>query len=145
MGKKKSQETSSDPALSIRDKNVEEWLFWTNSIYSEDLVELDDECEQELLCKVTNRTYFTVVMYDIVENKRRSKVARILLGYGERVQYSGFEGHLTSKQVETLKAKLKKAIDHDSDRVRIYRMAGKPQVTVFGAIPIIEEANFTII
>ncbi|HEY9784770.1 MAG TPA: CRISPR-associated endonuclease Cas2 [Candidatus Obscuribacterales bacterium] len=94
---------------------------------------------------MANRTYFTVVVYDIVDNKRRARVAKSLLGYGERVQYSGFEAHLTSKQLVTLTSKIKEMIDEKEDRVRIYKIAGQPQVTVFGSIPLYEDEEFTII
>jgi CRISPR-associated protein Cas2 len=54
--------------------------------------------EQEMLGKVGNRTYFVVVSYDITDDKRRVRMAKTLLGYGQRVQYSVFEAHLTQRQ-----------------------------------------------
>lgn len=104
---------------------------------------LDDE--NELVNTLANRTFFTVIVYDIVDNKRRYRLAKLLLGYGERVQYSGFEAHLTAKQFDRLKVQIKETIDESDDRVRIYRISGVPQVTIYGAIPLFEDEDFAII
>jgi CRISPR-associated protein Cas2 len=60
-----------------------------------------------------------VISYDIPNNKRRRKVAELLEGYGQRVQYSVFECDLSEKQYETLKARLRKRINHE-DSLRFY-------------------------
>ena len=43
-----------------------------------------------------------VISYDIVSDKLRNKVAKILLDYGKRVQYSVFECYISQKQFEEL-------------------------------------------
>ena len=48
-------------------------------------------------------------------------MAKLILGYAERVQYSGFEGYLTAKQIAVLTDKIRKLIDSEKDRVRLYR------------------------
>jgi CRISPR-associated protein Cas2 len=101
--------------------------------------------EGEVLGKVANRTYFTVVVYDIADDKRRNQLAKLLLGYGDRVQYSGFEGHLSAKQLDRLSAKIKQSIDEAVDKVRIYKISGDPQVTIFGCVPLVTKEDFTII
>jgi CRISPR-associated protein Cas2 len=48
------------------------------------------------------RKYLIVVIYDIIDNKRRARFAKYLLGFGERVQKSAFECILTSAKYEVL-------------------------------------------
>jgi CRISPR-associated protein Cas2 len=43
-----------------------------------------------------------VVSYDISDDKRRRKVAKIMEGYGYRVQYSVFECELEPKKLSQL-------------------------------------------
>ena len=45
---------------------------------------------------------FVLVIYDIVDNKKRVKFAKYLQGYGTRIQKSAFEAHLTRKVYEKL-------------------------------------------
>ncbi len=47
-----------------------------------------------------------VISYDIVEDRRRNKIAKLLEGYGQRVQYSVFECHIDKKTLKILYAKL---------------------------------------
>lgn len=130
----------------VAEREDEEEFFHTKKLLSEELIhETYPEESFEALNKVANRTYFVVIIYDIVDNPRRGRLARLLLGYGNRVQYSGFEGHLTSKQIDTLTAKVAALIDEKEDKVRIYKIAGQPQVKIFGNIPYVDHEAFTII
>lgn len=43
-----------------------------------------------------------LVIYDITDNKRRSKLVKILESYGFRVQKSAFEARLSDKQYRNL-------------------------------------------
>lgn len=63
-----------------------------------------------------------IVLYDIVKDKRRNKIARILSGYGERVQYSVFECVLRKKQFKALWEEIKDAVGPSEDSVRAYRL-----------------------
>ncbi|MDD7389509.1 MAG: CRISPR-associated endonuclease Cas2 [Lachnospiraceae bacterium] len=47
-----------------------------------------------------------VVSYDITEDKRRNKIAKLLEGYGRRVQYSVFECRINEKKMKVLYAAL---------------------------------------
>ena len=140
-------EENSKPKINkiLKIKEEEELIAFYKDMQSEVLAPEFDIDNEEVLKKVVNRSYFTVVIYDIMDNKRRVKVAKELLGYGDRVQYSGFESYLTQKQIDRLTERLKILIDHTQDRIRIYKISGKPQVTVFGNIPMTFEEEFTII
>ena len=50
--------------------------------------------------------FLVVVIYDIIDNKRRLKVSKILNGYGKRVQKSAFECIIDKKQYDALVEKL---------------------------------------
>jgi CRISPR-associated protein Cas2 len=65
---------------------------------------------------------FYLAAYDIVEDRRRNKVARAMAASGERVQRSVFELYLTDKELEKLKRRLGKLIDPHEDSVRIYQL-----------------------
>lgn len=67
-----------------------------------------------------------VVSYDIVSDRLRSKVAKVLLGYGKRVQYSVFECHVSQKNFEELYKKLALLmVDVDEGNIRFYHLCGK--------------------
>ncbi len=61
-----------------------------------------------------------VVAYDIQDDKRRTKVHKVLKGFGEWTEFSLFECFLTKKELLQMRAKLDKHLDGRTDRVRIY-------------------------
>jgi CRISPR-associated protein Cas2 len=65
---------------------------------------------------------FTIISYDIVNDRRRTKVAKCLLGYGLRVQYSVFECYLEGAVFSKLQVELRELIDINTDSVRCYRL-----------------------
>ena len=65
---------------------------------------------------------FVVVSYDIPNDRRRNRVARILLDYGSRVQYSVFECRIESKHYDRMLVRLRKEIDEEEDKVRFYHL-----------------------
>ena len=65
---------------------------------------------------------FIIVAYDIVENKRRTKIMKTLKGYGFHVQKSVFECFLNERQLLRLKGIIGGLIDENEDSVRFYRL-----------------------
>ena len=65
---------------------------------------------------------FMTVTYDCTNDKRRNRVAKILLDYGYRVQYSVFEVELDKRRFEEMHGRLLEAIDESEDSIRIYRI-----------------------
>ncbi len=64
------------------------------------------------------------VIYDIQEDKARSKVAKACLQSGlYRVQYSAFIGRLDRHQKDSLKLKMQDLIDTDKDKVYMFPMS----------------------
>ena len=77
---------------------------------------------------------FTIISYDIVDDKRRTKVAKLLEGYGTRVQYSVFECDLSQQEIRTIGRELHGLIDLNTDSVRCYRLneATVQRITIYG-------------
>ncbi len=63
---------------------------------------------------------FLVVSYDVVDDRRRLKVAKVLTGYGRRVQKSVFECDLDERRSLKMKQEVDRLIDHQEDSVRYY-------------------------
>jgi len=63
---------------------------------------------------------FTIISYDVVSDKRRTKVLKLLKGYGVRVQYSVFECNLTTQQLAQVGQELRSLVDLQTDSVRCY-------------------------
>jgi len=61
-----------------------------------------------------------VVVYDIPNDKRRTKLSNFLEGYGRRVQFSVFECFLSLDQMRQLYEKVKKLVEPVEDNVRFY-------------------------
>jgi CRISPR-associated protein Cas2 len=61
-----------------------------------------------------------IVAYDTPNTKRRRKLATLLEGYGQRVQWSVFECRLQKQELQTLVARLNRVVQVDQDRVRLW-------------------------
>ncbi len=86
----------------------------------------------------SDETTLYVVTYDIPDDKRRTKVHKVLCGYGAWTQYSLFECWLNRRQIIELRAKLAKHLIAERDSVRFYMLCGSCQervITVGGAKP----------
>lgn len=101
--------------------------------------------EFEVLSKVGNRTYLILVIYDVVDNKKRYRIAKKLKGYGDWVQRSAFECHLTLRQYEKMIQDILPYFDFDQDLLRIYKLTGQTEIKVFGKIEMTEDDDLVII
>ncbi len=63
---------------------------------------------------------FWIVTYDIPDDKRRRKVAKLLEGFGRRAQYSVFECDLKKEDYNRMKSRLKKLVNPRQDNIRFY-------------------------
>jgi CRISPR-associated protein Cas2 len=78
-----------------------------------------------------SESLFVIVSYDILDDKRRLKVARVLLDHGgQRVQRSVFECYITLRNLDQLRDRLRKVIAQEEDSVRFYRLCGACQFLV---------------
>ena len=80
-----------------------------------------------------------VFSYDVSEDKRRRKIARLLEKSATRVQYSVFETRMTRQKAETLGQRLA-AMLGDGDSIRLYSIGhdGERRSRVFGDGPAFE-------
>lgn len=61
-----------------------------------------------------------IISYDIVKNKNRVKIAKLLEDYGFRVQFSVFECDLIKDELNKITAMINNRIDIDKDSIKIY-------------------------
>jgi len=71
-----------------------------------------------------------VVAYDISSDRRRTKVHKILCGFGQWTQFSLFECFLTEKQLLSLRRRLDGQLKPDEDSVRFYPLCAACQSRV---------------
>uniref|UniRef100_B8HXD0 CRISPR-associated endoribonuclease Cas2 n=1 Tax=Cyanothece sp. (strain PCC 7425 / ATCC 29141) TaxID=395961 RepID=B8HXD0_CYAP4 len=80
-------------------------------------------------------TLFYLVVYDLPDNKaankRRTRLHKMLCGYGKWTQYSLFECFLTAVQFAKLQTQVEKLIKPGEDSLRIYVLdAGSVKRTI---------------
>jgi CRISPR-associated protein Cas2 len=91
--------------------------------------------------------FLYVIAYDIPCDKRRKKVADLLEGYGQRVQYSVFECQLTTEKYEDLRRRLRKKLNLTEDSLRFYPLSRHTlsQVESWGVGPAVIEPPSSVI
>lgn len=81
---------------------------------------------------------FVIVSYDVSDDRRRTKIAKVLLNFGVRVQKSVFECRIDDRQYLKMKAQVDKEIDAEEDSVRYYsiclRCSGNVQISGLGVV-----------
>ncbi|OAQ20753.1 CRISPR-associated endonuclease Cas2 [Thermosulfurimonas dismutans] len=65
---------------------------------------------------------YYLVCYDIADEKRLRKVARVMEDFGIRVLYSVFECRLTPEEFVVMRQAVEGIIDALEDKVRYYRL-----------------------
>ena len=98
----------------------------------------------EIEKEVDYNKIFVLIIYDIVDNKKRIRFSKFMLGYGNWVQKSAFEAKLTQKKYNRLMNNIPKFCSKE-DSIRVYRITGKSQVTCWGYKDITDEDEIIII
>lgn len=73
-----------------------------------------------------------LIIYDIVDNKKRNKMVKCLERYGVRVQKSAFEALLGRKKYDRLIDESHRIIDLATDSLRIYILDSIVNVYTWG-------------
>ena len=73
---------------------------------------------------------FLLVCYDIVDDRRRTRLFKKMKAFLPRVQKSVFEGPLSETRYYSLIDIIKKEIDHSTDTVRIYQLCARCIYTI---------------
>jgi len=63
---------------------------------------------------------FVIVSYDVVDDRKRTRIAKLLKDYGERVQKSVFECRIDDRRYLKMKEGIGKLMDWELDSVRYY-------------------------
>jgi CRISPR-associated protein Cas2 len=70
--------------------------------------------------------YGTVVIYDIPDDRTRTRISEACLDYGlERIQYSAFSGKLTRNKREELFLRLKAILDERPGKILVQPICEK--------------------
>jgi CRISPR-associated protein Cas2 len=90
---------------------------------------------------------FIVVAYDIPDDKRRTRLYKTLLGFGEPVQYSVFECILSDVQFEKLRQAVARVIEPEEDHVRYYELcqACNRRIRTVGKVPVTGKPSLYVI
>ncbi len=76
---------------------------------------------------------FVVVVYDISNDRRRTRLHNVLKNFGTPVQYSVFECIVDGERLDEMKEAVRRVIKPRSDRVRFYylceRCLSKTEIT----------------
>jgi len=90
---------------------------------------------------------YVLVSYDIVDNKVRTKVMKLLKNFGDRIQQSVFECDLDEADYHRMKQGVEELIDKGEDRVRYYRLCRTclKRVVISGWGEVREDEGFEII
>lgn len=82
--------------------------------------------------KTSKNKKLVLVIYDIVDNKRRNKFVKFLEGYGVRVQKSAFEMIINSNQYNQMVQRIPFLIGEE-DNVRVYKLKLEGDVKAWGS------------
>lgn len=87
---------------------------------------------------------YVLIIYDIIDNKQRVKLAKFLQSYGFRIQKSAFEAYITKSKYQKLLQNIQQYVTKE-DSVKVYKIIGKGQVTSFGKNVDLEDEDIIII
>lgn len=92
--------------------------------------------------------HFIVVAYDIPDDKRRTRLRKMLENFGTPVQYSVFECLLTVKEQARMEGAVRHIIKVTLDSVRYYALCRECRAkiqTTAAAVEVVEEVTAMII
>ena len=69
---------------------------------------------------MSDKNYFTVIAYDVSDNRRRRALVRVLESFGERAQESVFEAWLTDRERRKMEMRARACLHKSEDRLAIY-------------------------
>ncbi len=94
----------------------------------------------------SNQTTCYVIAYDISDDRRRTKIHKLLSGFGSWTQFSLFECFLSKKELIQLKSKLAIHLNEAQDSVRFYPLCANclDKVETVGGQPPKEDFTFIV-
>ena len=90
---------------------------------------------------------FCLVSYDIPDDRRRLKLAKTILDFGRRVQYSVFECLIDLPLLVELTKRIEAVVEENEDSVRIYTLCAgcEKQVQIIGQGEVSEDKDVYIL
>jgi len=90
---------------------------------------------------------FILISYDIVDDKKRTKLAHKLKDFGPRVQKSVFEADVNESELERLRQLLKTTELDKGESIRLYRLCGecKKNISLWGDGEVTEDRDYYIV
>jgi len=88
-----------------------------------------------------------VVVYDIPDNKRRERLRKSLMTFGNSVQKSVFECDLTQRQIEKMERVIRAIMSATEDNIRYYKICNNCArgVEVFGGKCLEKASSFYVV
>ncbi len=123
--------------LSLDEENFSEPVDCEEEIFGEDYFFNEKTAERKI--KV-----YALVIYDIIENKKRTRFAKFMNAFGTRVQKSCFEVALPLSGYNKMMKHIGKFCGEE-DSIRVYRLSGKNHVYTWGKMGIIEDEEVIIV
>lgn len=117
------------PDMEKTNPAVEDAMETVSSVMQNDDIVENDTFDRD--AHYSERKYIVLIIYDIISNKQRLKIAKLLSGYGNRVQKSAFEARLDKKRYARMLMDLKKILKSE-DNVRIYKLYSYGEIKTFG-------------
>lgn len=96
------------------------------------------ETEEKENEKSKSDNFLVLVIYDITDDKKRLKIAKILKSYGYRIQKSAFECNVNEKNFKVMKEDLLELVGF-SDLLKIYKLNTMVEITTYGDCDIPDE------
>ena len=90
---------------------------------------------------------FILISYDIVDDKKRTKLAHKLKDFGPRVQKSVFEADVKEAELKRLRQLLKAIQLEKGESIRLYRLCAdcKKNISLWGEGEVTEDKNYYIV
>lgn len=94
-----------------------------------------------------SKQYFVLVVYDISNDKRRTKLHNTLLDFGSPVQYSVFECSLIESDIARMKKRVRRIIRPKKDHVRYYPICASclKGVEIVGGVDVLGQPPAAIV
>ena len=87
--------------------------------------------------------YYVLILFDIADSKKYRLLMKTLKRYARRIQKSVFEANLKPAQIREMTSAIEGLMGSEryydpNDNVRVYRVAGNCEATVFGVCNTVE-------
>jgi CRISPR-associated protein Cas2 len=88
-----------------------------------------------------------VLVYDIPDDKRRTRLRKALMRFGTPVQYSVFECDLSQRQLGRMEKAVRAVIKRGEDNVRYYQLCRScaQSAEVFGGQPLTQRREVYVV